>query len=484
MTQSLVWALGIALLATLLAWPLAWWLRRSPRTASLWVITPLFMPGYLAYAGWGLLRAPGSYLGDRLELLAEQGHRWVPIAAGQALAFVGLSLWSAPIAAIVLAASLRSIDHSVLESLRLDSSSPFRRTLTLVSLTRRSLVSAGAVVALLMLGSAVPLHLAQVKTLAVDLWFELDNTPARDHWRVWLHAWPLLLIAAVAGWFIAGRLTNPDPHGDATANLNANSSTLKSFAARLPPTFVLVLAVGIPIALFATRLNSFTSLERFWTLNANAVAHTATIAALVACFGFLFAVLVAWGLESRRPLSTLVRASVRFTVILGLVPGILVGSVINRTLGSITWLADSPLIVVFAHLARFAIVPALVACWVVRHEPQSQRSLRILESGNRFIPWLKTTGLPALAPLLASGLAAGLLSLHEIESAVQVMPPGQDSLPRQILQYLHFSRLEEMSAAAVWLVVVGLVLAAIVGRLCRPLVITQPIHRTDPSTKA
>ncbi len=478
MTQSLAWALGIGLFATLLAWPLGWWLRRSPRTAIFWVITPLFMPSYLAYAGWGLLRAPGSFVGDRLELFAEQGHRWAPIAAGQALAFLGLGLWCAPIAAIVLAAAFRSINHSVLESLRLDSSSPFRRALTLVSLTRRSLLAAVAVVALLMLGSAIPLHLAQVKTLAVDLWFELDNTPARDHWRVWLHAWPLLLIAIAAGWFIAGRLADPDPTGDATANLPEYSSARQTITALLAPIFVLALAVGVPIALYATRLNSFKSLQLFWTLNARAVAHTATIAALVALFGFMFAVLIAWGLESRRPASSLIRVMVRLTVILGLVPGVLIGSVVNRTLGSFTWLAESPLIVVAAHLGRFALVPALVACWVVRHEPSSQRDLRTLETGNRFIPWLKTSGLPALPSLLAGGLAAGLLSLHEIESAVQVMPPGQESLPRQILQYLHFSRLEEMSAAALWLVLVGLALAAITAHLLRPLLSTSTIRRT------
>lgn len=484
MTQSLAWALGIGLLATLLAWPLAWWLRRSPRTASLWVITPLFMPSYLAYAGWGLLRAPGSFLGDRLELLAEQGHRWAPIAAGQALAFVGLSLWSAPIAAIVLAAGFRSIDHSVLESLRLDSPSPIRRTITLLALTRRSLLAAVAVVALLMLGSAVPLHLTQVKTLAVDLWFELDNTPSRDHWRVWIHAWPLLLIATAAGWFIADRLTDLDPNNDATANLPAHSSPRQTITALLAPILVLALAVGIPIALFVTRLSSLKSLELFWTLNARAVANTAAIAALVALLGFVFAVLIAWGLELRRPFLTLTRALVRITVILGLVPGVLIGSAINRALGSFTPLADSPLIVVLAHLARFTLVPALVACWVVRHEPSSQRDLRSIESGNRFVPWLKTAGLPALAPLLASGLAAGLLSLHEIESSVQVMPPGQDSLPRQILQYLHFSRLEEMSAAALWLVLVGLALTAITSRLLRQLFETQPLKRTEGSTNA
>ena len=47
-----------------------------------------------------------------------------------------------------------------------------------------------------MIGSAVPLHLAQVETFAILIWRDLNLTtePA----RVWVRAWPLLLVAIAA----------------------------------------------------------------------------------------------------------------------------------------------------------------------------------------------------------------------------------------------------------------------------------------------
>src|SRR5262249_19125526 len=66
LVSTLGWCGAIAALATALAWPAAWALRnpnRHSRTAGALVLVPLLLPMYLAYAGWGLLRAPNSALG-------------------------------------------------------------------------------------------------------------------------------------------------------------------------------------------------------------------------------------------------------------------------------------------------------------------------------------------------------------------------------------------------------------------------------------
>ena len=62
-----------------------------------------------------------------------------------------------------------------------------------------------------------------------------------------------------------------------------------------------------------------------------------------------------------------------------------------------------------------------------------------------------------------TGVAMGLLSLYEIESSVIVQPPGVENLSRRLLSLLHFSRDEQLSAAAVWLVGMGLVPAVGAG---------------------
>jgi hypothetical protein len=48
------------------------------------------------------------------------------------------------------------------------------------------------------------------------------------------------------------------------------------------------------------------------------------------------------------------------------------------------------------------------------------------------------------------------MSLHEIEAAVIVQPPGSASLAQVMLNHLHQLRMQDVSSAAVMVVVVGL----------------------------
>jgi hypothetical protein len=48
-----------------------------------------------------------------------------------------------------------------------------------------------------------------------------------------------------------------------------------------------------------------------------------------------------------------------------------------------------------------------------------------------------------------------------------VQPPGPANLPRQILNYLHFARVEEMCAAAAWLIGGGVVVLVGIGCVVR-----------------
>ena len=52
----------------------------------------------------------------------------------------------------------------------------------------------------MMIGSAVPLHLAQIDTYAIRIWLGLNETRREEHWKVWLAAWPLVAAAIAAGW--------------------------------------------------------------------------------------------------------------------------------------------------------------------------------------------------------------------------------------------------------------------------------------------
>jgi hypothetical protein len=137
---------------------------------------------------------------------------------------------------------------------------------------------------------------------------------------------------------------------------------------------------------------------------------------------------------------------------------VLVGSAVSAAWAGVPPVRDGLAIVVLAHLARFCVIPALVACWVVATEPVELRML-LRQEPRGFAPWFRAVAARRWPAFAGAGLAVGALSLHEIESAVMVVPPGPGNLPQQILEYLHFWRREEMSAAGVILLGLGLVSA-------------------------
>lgn len=456
LASTLGWTCAIGLIATLLAIPAAWavrgWGRRAGAGLWPWLILPAVLPSYLAYSGWGMLRAPGTWLGNALE----RGPQWGPVLAGRVLAMAGLALWATPIATAVLSLWTRRVDDSVLQALELDGAGRVRRVLVVGGFMKAGLVSSVALVALLMTGSAIPLHLAQTPTLSVQVWLALDSTPAHAQWAVWLMAWPVALAAVGAGWLLGGRAVTHDPG----VVLGAARSTVSRGAA-VGAIVVLLLAVGVPTVLFALSVRQPAKLMEFWALNSDAVSRSVGVAAAVALVGFAIGLGCAWA--SAGGSVGLAKAVVRALLISGLLPGVLVGSSMLRALG---WLGpvgndlgDTPLILVIAHLCRFAMVPAVAGCVLGRLIDADERSLRRMEGAEAPLGFVGSLSGGQWAMLGACALLAGAMSLHEIESAVVVSPPG-DSLARLILGYLHQSRDEDLSAATLWMVAMSGAVAA------------------------
>jgi len=200
--SSVAYALAIGVLATLLALPAAWAARsRAGLGRVAFMLVPLTCPTYLAYAGLNLLRSPGTWLGDWLERSAAH-QEWIPLLAGRVLAVAGLALWAWPIAALMLLPALARVDSTLLDTMRVDGLSRWRRGWAVLEMSRSGVALAVTMVALLMLGSAVPLHLAQAPTYAVEVWATLAQQPGSA--LAWVRAWPLVL-AAVAGAVVISR---------------------------------------------------------------------------------------------------------------------------------------------------------------------------------------------------------------------------------------------------------------------------------------
>lgn len=485
LAASLGWALSIAALSALVAILPAWLVRRNRSWLVALVPLPLLMPTYLAYAGLSILRAPRTPIGDwliHLATTAEPGSlpSTAPVVAGKLTALLGLTLCLWPIPALIIGLRLQRIGDDTLDALALDATSPIRRSLALARLIWPATALSIAAVGLICLGSAVPLHLAQAKTLALRVWLALAQLPPAEHHRAWLAAWPLVLIAAVAAVAIAIALVRPARDTLDQPKLDRPAPPAASIVAGL----LLTLGVALPLALFATVLTSPADLPKFWTLSGRAVADATVNAALVAPVGVLIAAAfahaagnLAWPGRARLRLWA-ARSALCLLLVAGLVPGVLVASALASFYTRLPAIADTRAILILAAIARFGWVPALLGLWIARSEPPARFDLAQADGVRSPLARLATLTPAHCAALAAAGLVLALLSLHEIEAAVILTPVGTRSLARQFLDELHFLRLDALAAGVIQIVGIGILLALAAGIALRRA--TRPPHSPPP----
>lgn len=452
-----LYAGGIGVLATVLGLPGAWLMR----TGRAWVVglmvVPLLMPSYLAYAGWGLMRGPGSWIGDWLG----RGSPWVSTAFDRGLAVVGLSLWAWPIASLVIGMSARRIPGHLLDALHLEPAGWVRRLRLVLGMLLGPIAASIGLIALVMAGSAIPLHLAQVQTYAIHLWKYMSLTT--DAASVWPAAVPLLLVAGGAAAVLVRALGRP--------RLEVRD---EGGAANRPVSRVVhALAIGVwglsvvaPIVLFVLHLRRWTSLADFWTMQHGVALNSLGIAGVVGLFvAALGAGVFALRARRGRPM-WLARGGLWALLATALVPGVLVGSAtlafwnapfLPRAAGDSIW----P--VVLAHVARFGFVGVLTGWWLAGLETSDERGARLMLGGDGLGAWAALCLRPNIAAVIGVGLGAAALSLHEIEATVLLQPAGLPLLAQYLLERLHYNRNEELCAACINVLVIGTVLAAGAG---------------------
>jgi ABC-type Fe3+ transport system permease subunit len=434
-------------------------MRCRPRLWAPLVVAPLFLPSYAAYSGWGLLRSPGTAPANWLAGAPE----WVVTLVSEGLAIWGLALWAWPIGALVLVAWIWRIDPALLDVMRLDPIGLRRRLALRGAMLLPGLTRAALIIFLVMLGSAVPLHVAQVDTYAIRIWTDLALHPAPV---VLLGSWPLLLIAAsvaaIVAWRIdAGgsiaRIGGPVRVGRWT---HALSALIWAASVIAPAALFLFIGMRNP----STGAYRFEALARFWSELGGAMTDSLLIGLLTGAGGALIALGVWAALDAR---SRLARATIALLVLGALTPGVLVGSAVQgayalpvlRPIGESVWA------VALAHLARFGLLAALGAWWLARSEPRQLADLRRLEPNPSLARWWLMAHHRSTGGILGIAVLMGVLSFHEIEAAIMALPAGVESYPQRMLQLLHFQREDMLSAGALYGMGLGL-LGSIAAALC------------------
>jgi ABC-type spermidine/putrescine transport system permease subunit II len=458
-------ALILAALSTLLAGPMAQVLRTAGVRVAALLIAPVWIPSWLIYAGLNLARAPDTVVGrafmdwalDPDRAVWGDSNRWAIVALGRALAVGALVLWSAPIAALVMAGAGDPEADAAREMARTEPIGVARRAALSLRLGVRPVGLAVGVVFLLTLGSSVPLHLAQVETDAIGLWRALAER-SRDRWAgVWLAGWAPLLVALGGAWWVSTRFGRASaPGASATPATRARCGP----GVRVAAWGVWSLASVVPVGLMLWSLDSRASLLRWLHAESGALLMTAGIAAAGAVFAAAAGVGVAGAVGSDRAWT---RAAGRFVAGLavfgGLVPGVLVGAAIA---GLPEWLGGTPGAVLAAG-ARTAGIGALAGLVVARSEPPDERAARSLDGAGDALGWLRANRWRAWRLGAGVWLGGFVLALYEIEASVMVRPPGQGNLPQRMLSDLHYARLEQLSAGGAVMGLLGIAAGVAAG---------------------
>lgn len=450
---------GIGAGAVLLGAPAAWALRRLPAAAAPLLALPMLMPSYLVHAAASLLRAPGTWLGDRLE--GGSAAQWVMVNHAQAIG--SLALWSWQLAAAVLAPACRAVERESIDALALAGAGPFRRAAMVARSLGAPALAAAGLVAMVMLGSAVPLHLAQVETCSIVVWREFAESGASP--GAWRGALPLIVAAVLVGGFLGARLARhagpvtPGAHGDPAVGRGWVAAALVLWIVSL---------LGPP-SLFAANLRSPSLLGSFVRINAEAMTNSIVAGAVAGALGGVV-LLGSWAGFGAPPRGV-VRAVTRFVLGLwligALIPGVLVGAAMSAAgaLPALRAFTDSGAALVAAHLVRFGALAALTGLWLRRTEPRALADARALYAGASGMRGLAAGASLHLGPVAAAILGMAFLSFHEIEAAVMVAPAGAPTFPQRMLALLHYLRDDELSAGVVVVTLGAIGLAALAAGL-------------------
>lgn len=455
LVRSIAIAAAIGLTATLVGLPIAWVIGSGRSRLTPMLIAPMFLPSLLLYASFNLLRAPETLAGKALIELASDGKRWAPIWAGYLLASAGLALWASPIAGVLLAPIWSSDSGNFDHQLRVEDLGRLRKATLWFGAHRAVVLRAWAILTVLFLGSSVPMHLAQFDTWSIVLWRELSQRGPDDWGIVWIGAVPMLLLACFGAWLVMRSVGAIEHSASRNRSVGVGSVRLPT-SVRVLAVLIWSGAVLVPLAAMLWSLDDMRSILQFWRLQGGAFADSVAVSLIAAACSLLIAVCVASGIgHPSLAMRRLSKSIVFVLVAVGLMPGVLVGASIAQS-----WV-DGYAAVVLAACARTALIGAVVGALIAASEPGSQRALRWIEGSVGVSAWAQTVLTRSWIAIAGSALAAALIALSEIEASVMVRPPGMGNLPQQLLSDLHFARLEQLSAAGVNLLLIG-----IVGGLC------------------
>lgn len=361
------------------------------------------------------------------------------------------SLWSWPIAAMIIAGGLRGLRSSYEAALL--SAGPIRAYLRIVipALAPQILV-AGLAVSVVLLGDYTTPHAFGLVVYATELLGWAASSPGVADTAT--ASLPLLgvILAMLAALFLLLR-RDALPGGD-------YHSELRGCRGRLAAVVGLgVLAFGIPIAALVLKLSGPKTILAAVQTYGRDLGASLAVAAAGGISAVAVSIAIAYLPRFRVPITTI-------TVLFGVAPGALVGESLiaayNRP--GLAWVYDHWLIVAFGHSARFLWIGAL-AGWILARERCGNLGLQAKMDGADDFDVACYVTIPRHRAMLGGiGLTVLALSLAEVAATALIRVPGFSPISQIIIEKFHRFEDDMLISLSLLLIAAGLIGAVVLGR--------------------
>ncbi len=492
---TLGWGVVISVSASIIAIPVGFALGSAPsgstynRMFRTVCVVSLCLPAFIGYWAWGMLRLPGSWLGDFIA----QGSREQADLMGMLQLWLGLTLWVWPVPAMTLAAALQRVPRSRQEALQLDAVHRIRQSLIILRECTSGLWLGLLLAFLATISAAVVFDLASTQTAGASTYSELlrriyGQTGSNE--AILVASRPLViagLMLALFVWWILNR-----PPNDIQHHAIRSSPFLRFVACLLP-----MVAIGLPVAILILKMESLRAFRELTATDGRSVLTGVWLVVITAFIMTLVAIMLAFGWMRARASAPwawgLTCISISWLWV-SLLPATTIGAMIVLTLNSppilfvretlhMEWIYTTPVANVMGYLARFGFVPILAGRWFAATHARPVQDMRCLDGVHEFPDWLRAVGPGMLLTCACTGIVGGLLSLSEISTTVIVTPPGYQSPAERLLNRLHYAREDAAIAMVILLMATVFVLGFVTVFIGQTALSSTAMDASQPKSK-
>lgn len=432
---TVLWAAGMAIVATVLALPTARGLaamspRRRATMLPLVLIGALLPPWAMFYAWWSS-SPPGSLVFDRA---AAAGLVGVVRQGALGAALLGTT-WSIAVCVLV-PASMRWSRHRD-DAMRLDGASWWVRQLGRLQVERAGIVLSLLLVAAMTMSWTTAFDLAGVMTLANEL--RARSAVGASFGSLVVLVWPLVVIALCAAgglWWWLGR----------AVSINGVGPRLSAGGIWSAVTIWLVV-IGVPCGVLLSVAVAWkwddAGMQLAWAVW-SAIGRGAVV-------GVLVCVLV---LTASRRCGWMIACMEVTWLAAAMVPGPVVAAVVMHAWSG-TWMTSTSGAWMAAMAVRGGAVGILIGRWRARSVPLDQARLRHLDG----TPWWRPDS-GCIAAAIAAGCIAIASSIGDVELAAMLAPPMRHPpLAVTLLNAIHYQRAQTVVAVLAIMPLLALVVA-------------------------